>query len=245
MDLQAFSAYKLAVCQNNNPLARRLLNALVAAEDALVKRCAQKLARGDADDLLQAGRIGVVRAIEKFDPAKGAWTQFAKRWIFVEMERGVVELRPQARVTGRRSKKMPRAVRRHAHRILSATGRAATAQELGISEADWEAWQKAPAVVREYCEQETAGDRRGPHSPAPDILAAAATHPNETILTPAFWRALAALSEIEARVFLAIVIHETPVNEVARSEGHEERWARSTYKRAIEKMRDAMAVQIT
>ncbi len=243
MDLHALATYRATV---EPTLRKRLQNALVAAEDALIRRCARKAARDPADeeDLMQAGRIGVMRAIDKFDPTRGAWTQFAKQWIRHEFTYGVILKRPIARVTGWRSKKMPRDVRKAAHRIEATTGKAATAQELGVSEEDLETWNKK-AVVAEYSEVEVGSGGSGPRSRVLDTSAvvAAASTPSQTILTDSFWRALASLAPQEARVLLAIVVDERQVKEVAQAEGHEERWGTATYRRALAKMREAMVVR--
>ncbi len=235
MDLHALATYRATV---EPTLRKRLQNALVAAEDALIRRCARKAARDPADeeDLMQAGRIGVMRAIDKFDPTRGAWTQFAKQWIRHEFTYGVILKRPIARVTGWRSKKMPRDVRKAAHRIEATTGKAATAQELGVSEEDLETWNKK-VTVSEYAEQSERGGL-----PCPAVVAVASI-PSQTILTDSFWRALASLAPQEARVLLAIVVDERQVKEVAQAEGHEERWGTATYRRALAKMREAMVVR--
>ena len=193
-------------------------------------------ARGDEDDLIQAGNLGLLKALAKFDPTKGAWTQYAKQWIFDAMNTDVVEVRDIARTVGRRQRKMPRAVRRKAYRIQATFGRPATSEELGVSEADFATWT---APRPQFVAYEPTGSSRLTWKGV-DFSLSVTKGP--TILTPAFWRALASLSEFEARVLLALVVDEKPVNEVARSEGHEERWARATYRRAIEKMRAAMAV---
>ncbi len=243
MDLHVFAAYRLALSSNDHISARKLRDALTVAEQPRIRAFAKRLSYSpsEIDDLVQAGNLGFLRALEKFDPAKGTWGQFSKRWIFDAMDTDVVEVRPIARVVGRRQRKMPRAVRREAYRIAARTGRPATAQELGISEEDLEMWSKKATFLRL---EEATVDGFLPSNAAPSVTpqrALIATD-SRTILTPAFWRALASLEEPEARVFLSLVVDEKPLTEVARIEGHEERWARATYNRAVEKMRASMAV---
>ncbi len=239
MDLSALATYRATV---DHTLRRKLLNELVVAEDALVRRCARRLAKGpaDEDDLMQAGRIGVLRAIEKFDPSRGAWTQYAKQWIYVEMDRGVVAMRSDLR-----TKKMPKEVYLRAKEIERTTGRSPTAEQLGVSEEDLAIWrtkfvgygENAKDVTGDGSERVDSGARV---AWANEAMRVSASRSGQTILTPAFWRALASLPEVEARVFLGIVVDEKQVKEVAASEGYEERWATATYRRAVEKLRVAM-----
>ncbi len=222
---------------------RRLADALLRGEDALVERCARKVSRNPAelDDLRQCGRMGVLKAIEKFDPSRlkygtfeRLWKEFAKQWIFDAMDRGVTRVRDIAPVVAKRLNRsggMPKEARREARRIEAITGRPATAEELGVSE-EVLAESRAKSLMRQL--HPRVGD-----GPVPAALLVAS---ESTILTPSFWRALASLTKTEADVFIDIVIHEKQVKEVAASEGHEERWATATYRRAIEKMRAAMAV---
>ncbi len=231
---------------------KRLLNAIVKGEDALVERCARKMARSDSelDDLMQCGRMGVLKAIEKFDPSRlkygtfeRLWKEFAKQWVLDGMDRGVARVRDIAPVAAKRLNRsggMPKEARREARRIEATTGRPATAVELGVSEAVLAESSAKPRMFPLSGNNSNFGEYFDmaymPRIPAPLILS-----PDQTILTDSFWRALASLTDTESRVFCDIVIHEKQVKEVAASEGHEERWATATYRRAVEKMRAAMS----
>lgn len=243
MDLQAFAAWKLALSSGNSALAQRLLNTLVEGEDGLIRRCAKRVARGgDLDDLVQAGRIGVLRAIQKYDPARGAWTGYAKQWIKEEMRNSIVAMY-QAGDTPRWSRGMPPAVRANAQRILALTGKAATAEQLGVSEEDFARYTRKGGPSKQYDEDKSA---TAPRSEPCNFVSQASTEQATQapcVLTDAFWRALASLTEQEARVFVDIVLHEKQVKEVAKAEGYEERWGTATYRRALAKMREAMVVR--
>ena len=58
----------------------------VIANEPLCRHFANKFRHSlDLDDAMQAARIGVNRAIDKFDPSKGAWSTYAHQWIRAEV----------------------------------------------------------------------------------------------------------------------------------------------------------------
>ncbi len=237
MDLCALATYRATT----NPILRqRQLSELVKAEDALVRRCARKLARGpaDEDDLFQAGCIGLLTAIEKFDPSRGAWTQYAKQWIYNSMHREVVDLRNDVRLPIDKGKEV-RALKRRIAKAETSTGRTPTQAELGASDELWTLVHREGSEPIVFPDGEQRHRGRQPIGNNPHPLEVPV---DPVILPKAFWRALGSLTPQEVRVLTALVVDEKQVKEVAEAEGHEERWARSTYKKALEKMRAAMAV---
>lgn len=241
MDLQTFTSYRAATAGSQQ--AKRLENALVDAEKALIENCARKLDNGDMDDLMQAGRIGVLRALRKFDPARGAWSPYARQWIFAEMNRGVVEARPQVHMKARWSKAMlSKATRRRANAISVCAGRRATAEELGISEERLEAGRFRHAAIFSY--EEGVPDDGAPLDPG--VLLSIISHPDgctgaarsETILSKGFWRAFGSLSAVESRVILKRVLDEKTFPEISESEGgYEATWARRMFDEAMLKLK--------
>ncbi len=209
LDLHAFAAYKAAT---DPTIRRRMQGELVTANEDLISRCTKRFAgRGDTDDLLQAGRIGVMKALEKFqvrlpgNPLK-AWKEFAKQWIWGEMMRGVVAVR---------------AVVRTAPQVVDRIVDGKRTQKRVVSK---------PVMMG-------PGDGKCHHEPS-------TPRPGyNTILTPSFWRALASLTEQEARVFLAIVDEKT-VTEVAAAEGHLVEWGTHTYRKAVLKLRAEMGAAL-
>ena len=58
----------------------------VIANEPLCRHFANKFRHSlDLDDAMQAARIGVNRAIDKFDPSKGAWSTYAQQWVRAEV----------------------------------------------------------------------------------------------------------------------------------------------------------------
>ncbi len=189
-----------------------------------------------------------MKAIAKFDPSRGAWTQYAKQYILDEMNRNVVSVRHGFTQLGDRwgNKRLPKGVVRQMYRIKAATGKHATAAELGISEAQLASYRER-AITHDYAESfdnihgGMSFESKSPtQSHTYEALLLAATLPHEEILTPAVWRALGTLTPQEVRVLLALVMDEKPVNEVAKAEGHLENWARETCRKALRKIREAL-----
>ena len=90
----------LAECSRRGDAAARQL--LVLAFKPLVGGIAWVHARKhdlDIDDLMQAGNIGLLRAIERFDPAKARFSTFARFWVFAEIQ-NVVKLKPVVKNDG-------------------------------------------------------------------------------------------------------------------------------------------------
>ncbi len=216
-----------------------------------MRRCAKKAARtssgNDEDDLFQAGRIGVLRAIEKFDPKRGAWTQFAKQYIRVEMDRGVVDLRENVRVPHETAQAV-RAVRRLISKAEAEMTQAIRSVRRRVAK-DASASSSLSEDVR-FLAQTDASSRFVTSAPS-ESSDEGRSHPRWSasyrgasgdtdiapILTKSFYRAMACLTPQEVRVFLAITVQEKTVKEVAEAEGYEERWGTGMYRRAVEKMR--------
>ena len=65
--------------------ARVAVAKVVKSNDGLVAKAAKRYASHaksvQEDDKMQAGRMGVIRAIETYDPSQGLWTTYAWQWI--------------------------------------------------------------------------------------------------------------------------------------------------------------------
>src|SRR5271166_1211170 len=75
------------------PLKRRLLAKLLADNEPLARYYVKSFAASSAyytdnlyDDLLQAARIGIMRALAKWQPDKGGFSSVAFRWALHEMQ---------------------------------------------------------------------------------------------------------------------------------------------------------------
>lgn len=247
MTPETFAAYKTA----QDPSARRRLqNEIIASEQKLVEGCARKMSRGDTEDLVQAGRIGVLKALEKFDPSKGPasqfhrlWSVYARQWIRDEMNRGVVDLRAAVRVPhkdGRNHALMTKERKRLAQAIEARTGRPATAEELSMSDQNLEECSKKILFVS--CEEESEGPR-GDGRRYKDVAIATEAQDTDVLLSKALLRASGCLTPVELRIVLARVVDEKGFPEIAKAEGGwGERWAATRFNEAMKKLRDALDV---
>ena len=98
----------------------------------------------DRNDLIQAGRRGYVRALERFDPAKGALPPFARTWIRKEVRRTAAT---DATIHKPEQIGLPAAALRRDEAVMAKHGRHATAEEMGITEKQYLAWKSQPYVV--------------------------------------------------------------------------------------------------
>lgn len=80
---------RLAAMAPNDPARLPLRQAIVEAELPLVHHLAQRFrGRGEPyDDLVQVGTIGLLHAVDRFDPERGAFTSFAVPTILGEIRR--------------------------------------------------------------------------------------------------------------------------------------------------------------
>lgn len=119
------------------PTAKKLA-ALVAANEALVQKCAGALmgktdyaTESMRDDLLQAGRIGLLRSLDSWRPAKGAFTTLAWRWITKEMQMALKHATPVTCPSG--GPRVTQKKQGEAAAFFAKNGRHPTPGELGVS----------------------------------------------------------------------------------------------------------------
>ena len=227
----------------------RLLNDIIAGEETLIGYCAKKLAKGDMPDLMQAGRIGVMKALRKFDPTRGQsfsrlWKVYAQQWILDEMKRGVVYGRPLVQ-TPATWRPMPKPMRRLQQEIQSRTGAPATAAELGTTEEKLEGWTSRPIVEHRCWTMGAESDRaRGSNSAEMgQIQIAEALNLQDGVLTKTVLRALGTLSTLEHKILLARVVEERTCLEIAEELGLQDEWVRKACLAALAKVRAALGVE--
>lgn len=139
------------------PKKQRLLDALIRENTPLVKKLVARFlkytrAAIDFDDAMQAGLIGLMIAIRRFDPTKGRLSTYAGHWINWELRQAISReliIQYPKSVTG-----MPYKIFNLAEKIEGQTGKPATAAELGVTEEDLKKWQALvfhfEGVVQDY-----------------------------------------------------------------------------------------------
>ncbi len=169
MDMGVFAAFR---AETDPTRRRRLADKLVRDNMALVNKLVMQLSRrgnhqgwegnkgttkngtvGDLEnrrqpidpaDLLQAGRIGFMRALEKYDPEKGGIAIYAKHWIRHELQQCMIH---EKTIYTPRGTELPYGVHQKAAAVMAKEGREATPEELGITQAQYDAWKEVPGIV--------------------------------------------------------------------------------------------------
>lgn len=231
MDLKVFAAYKAAVASGDKAGAFRLEAELLKGELGLLKVCLGPARRSnfcDGPDLGQAARIGILRALRGFDPARGKWSTYVRQWISAEINRGVVEERPVMHAVSKWKKILPKNVRREERAIQVRHGRPATAEELGVSEKDLEEYRMR-SQTSGWTDMRVAG-----------FIEQLSVEASEETLMKSLWKALGVLTVFEHRIVLAKIVEEKAHREIAAEEGLKEEAVRIAYNNAIAKVRAAL-----
>lgn len=156
MDLELFAEWR---AEAEGPRKRRLLGQLIQQNEDLVKRVAVATLRRSAipcclEDLEQAGAIGVMRALEKFDPSRGSWSSYARQWLRHEMQTEVLR---HGTVVRPAESGMPYSLFRKAEALVAKTGKDATAEDLGVEGDKLEEWRESIRML--YVSDVSGGPR--------------------------------------------------------------------------------------
>lgn len=78
-----------------SPAARKAVSSVLQANKGLissvVRKYVKRLKTLEEEDLVQAGNIGLMRAIPKYDPSLGGWSTYAFSWVFQAVTRIICE----------------------------------------------------------------------------------------------------------------------------------------------------------
>ncbi len=229
-----FTAYRAARDAGDTKKARRLLGVLVIEGTPMVERMARRLARGDLDDLLQAGRMALAEAIDKCDPSRGlgAFRALAVKKINSAFDREVIRGRPQvlSEMSNKaRTNDMPGAVKRAEQAFVARHGRAPTAEELGVDADDLVMW-RASNKFDEYAEtDEECGVSAG--------AIAAAVQDTHHALSKKIRRTIGDMTLQEQRILLARAIEGLDFAVIGQDEGLQRLTTWRIYEKAIMKLR--------
>lgn len=135
---------------------RKLLGELLKENERLVRKYVGRQRRRSAqfteeEDLFQAGCLGFVRTLERFDPSrfssKGlgkSFTNYLEAWVRRFVQWDMTDQMPIKRPDGFG---MPYKLHLKAEDIHARTGRPATAEELGVTEKQLGEWRTSSLVV--------------------------------------------------------------------------------------------------
>ncbi len=214
-----FQAYREARDAGDTATAERLCNALVEECRPFVEKHARKFAKGDLDDLVQAGCLALAippkkapeagNVFDRYDPSKGSFPRFAIRYIKKAFFRDVIEARPQFS-THSRWAQMPVHTRRAEQAFVAKHGRLPDAAELCVDPDELEAWREKSQGTS-YCENNDSGTTS-------DAAIATATEDAPAFLSQGLLEALTALSVREQRIVLAHALDGQDFKSIAHDE---------------------------
>jgi RNA polymerase sigma factor (sigma-70 family) len=110
----------------------------------LVNRFVPSASEADKEDAMQAGSMGLLRALEDYDPEKSSFSTYAAHWVRDHIQRWAGK--PTA-VSRPRSASMPASVARAAARFRMQFGREPSAADLGVTDAQLVEWSEGSHYV--------------------------------------------------------------------------------------------------
>lgn len=126
----------------------RLLNELVKQNEPLVKLMVGRFLRAtrsslEKEDAHQAGLIGLMTAIRRYDPSKGKLSTYAGFWISKELRLAVLTDLPIPYAASVAAKAgMPKEVYRKVKAIEASREKPACAEDFGVDEDQWRKWHE-------------------------------------------------------------------------------------------------------
>lgn len=140
--------YRAALAAGDTAKARRVAEKIVKSNEGLVQRLASRWARPNCDedraDALQAARMGILRAIQDFNPELGAFSTHANNHIRDYVQRWTGKT---VAVSRPRSATMPASIAREASKFRMRTGREPTAADLKITDEQFTEWSTGTHFV--------------------------------------------------------------------------------------------------
>jgi len=147
-NIKLVAEYRTALVRGDTAGARRVAEQILKSNEGLVQRLASRWGRPACDedraDALQAARMGILRAIQDFNPELGAFSTHANNHVRDYVQRWTGKTTAVSRP---RSATMPASIAREASKFRMRTGREPTAQELGITDAQMTEWSTGTHFV--------------------------------------------------------------------------------------------------
>lgn len=161
MDQEKFKRWKETEAKRpGGTLARLLLGELIQENEALTKMYAARVCRAAnqplEEDAMQAARIGMMLAFQKYQPARASFSTWAWHWVRHEVQK---HLAKHSIFTGAKKgvRLPPTALARL--RAMQAEGKTPTAEDIGVSEELFLAYQTGGAWIESL--EDVAGAFRG------------------------------------------------------------------------------------
>lgn len=218
----------------------RLRNEIVLANVGLVRRIVRRHYRVDGDevdDMVQTGTLGIMRAVESYDPAKGTWSNYAAWWIrhFCSTCRDTLTL-----VRSPRATTMPASAVATATKIRALEGREPTPEELGVEAQEVDGWRLKPTFASFDATADGEDDSRTLHDTLGDDAPDSEREP-DVFANARLRAALDQISPRNRRILLDLVLGYTQ-EEVAGRAGLTRSGMRRVLSRLQEHFPDLAAV---
>lgn len=138
-DRAKFDAYRQALADGKEKLAQKYIDQLVCENMPFVTKTVRAKNKGlcDFEDLQQAGAIGLIKAIQRYDPTKASFTTYAALWIRHEVQTCL----DKTNHTNRKGEGTPYKFSIIKDKFYAQFGREPTAEELGVPDAKVKKWQ--------------------------------------------------------------------------------------------------------
>lgn len=140
--------YQAALAAEDVPVGRKLAEEIVLANTGLAKqlgfRYGKPKTEADEDDVLQAAKMGLLRAARDFDPTRGTFATHAAWHIRDYVQRWTGKTTAVVRP---RSASMPASIARAASKFRMKEGREPSAAELGVTQAQLDEWSSGTHFV--------------------------------------------------------------------------------------------------
>lgn len=221
--------------------AVRMRNVLVTKNAGLVHTVAGRQPHKllDREDLVQAGFLGMIRAIESFDPERAAFSTYAVFWIRHFMQTATQQ-------TGLAQPRTLQRANNLAAKHYAQTGETPTAEELGVRPSQLEGEQKRRIFVstEEVRNNLARGGRHAEDLTVGDTLAAANVPVDQQLEEQQKLDALAAaIEELPAsqrEVIMGVYWNGETTDQIAKRMNGGKETLRCRKVRALEKLGDAL-----
>lgn len=201
-NVELVAEYRAAKEQGKAARVKQVQTAFLRKNERLVKKFAKRYApnrSSDIDDIMQAGSMGLLRALDDFDPGRGIkLSTYAAWWIRDHIQHWGGK---EKTVSKGRNGRMPASVAAAAakHRLLHGTE--PTAEDLGVAPEKLAEWSIGSHMVE--LDAPVGDDDEGGVELTDD--ADAASHANERMVLEAVWgAAMSKLSERNRQVAEAV-----------------------------------------
>ena len=246
-NVEIVQGYRAARAAGDRAGAKKYQSLIVTQNQGLVRRLVMRFVRpqsdADAEDAMQAGSMGLLRALEDFDPERSSFSTYAAHWIRDHMQRWAGKTSPVSRP---RSASMPGKVAKAAALFRTKTGREPTAADLGVTEAELVEWSEGSQYV--YLDEgpthshpsNDTRDRKVPFELTAD--AAEAEHTIDRMMLETVWAdAVQGLSERNIEVAEAVFWNGETTVAVAQKHGISQGFVVQICQRVEERLKRAVA----